>query len=147
MPSTLSKLHDTVALLSRGAVDIDGGYGDVGRTPLKAASTMGYLRAVRVLCRWRTMIPGRQQGSGQGRCGYRSESLLPIGVRDHSRTHQLASTNGWSCWSMQAQTWTAACTPTRHSCTFRQDTLHKKVLSWTSTQHQKVRLGPAFGFL
>ncbi|CAM9257721.1 unnamed protein product, partial [Ectocarpus sp. 13 AM-2016] len=41
----------TVALLSRGSVDIDGGYGDVGRTPLMAASTMGYLRVVRVLLR------------------------------------------------------------------------------------------------
>ncbi|CAN0390169.1 unnamed protein product, partial [Scytosiphon promiscuus] len=58
MPSTLSKLHDgaasssverTVAVLSQGSVDIDGGYGDVGRTPLMAASTMGYLRVVRVL--------------------------------------------------------------------------------------------------
>ncbi|CBJ48805.1 EsV-1-1 [Ectocarpus siliculosus] len=60
MPSTLSKLYDaaasgsverTVAVLSQGSVDIDGGYGDVGRTPLMAASTMGYLRVVRVLLR------------------------------------------------------------------------------------------------
>ncbi|CAN0185881.1 unnamed protein product [Ectocarpus sp. 6 AP-2014] len=60
MPSTLSKLYDaaasgsverTVAVLSQGSVNIDGGYGDVGRTPLMAASTMGYLRVVRVLLR------------------------------------------------------------------------------------------------
>ncbi|CAM9732250.1 unnamed protein product [Ectocarpus sp. 4 AP-2014] len=60
MPSTLSKLYDaaasgsverTVAVLSQGAVDIDGGYGDVGRTPLMVAATMGYLRVVRVLLR------------------------------------------------------------------------------------------------
>ncbi|CAN0105571.1 unnamed protein product, partial [Pylaiella littoralis] len=60
MPSTLSKLYHaaasssverTVAVLSQGSVDIDGGYGDVGPTPLMAASTMGYLRVVRVLLR------------------------------------------------------------------------------------------------
>ncbi|CAN0346916.1 unnamed protein product, partial [Hapterophycus canaliculatus] len=60
MPSTLSKLYAaaargsverTVALLSRGSVDIDGSYGDAGRTPLMVASTMGYLRVVRVLLR------------------------------------------------------------------------------------------------
>ena len=60
MPSTQSKLHDaaaggsverTVALLSGGSVDIDGSYGDAGRTPLMVASTMGYLRFVRVLLR------------------------------------------------------------------------------------------------
>ncbi|CAM9159596.1 unnamed protein product, partial [Sphacelaria rigidula] len=60
MPSTLSKLYDaaasgsvesTVAVLSGGSVDIDGGYGDAGRTPLMVASTMGYLRVVRVLLR------------------------------------------------------------------------------------------------
>ncbi|CAM9696784.1 unnamed protein product, partial [Pylaiella littoralis] len=60
MPSTLGKLYDaaasgsverTVAVLSQGSVDIDGGYGDGGRTPLMVASTMGYLRVVRVLLR------------------------------------------------------------------------------------------------
>ncbi|CAM9843592.1 unnamed protein product [Ectocarpus sp. 8 AP-2014] len=60
MPSTLSKLYDaaasgsverTVALLSQGSVDIDGGHGDVGRTPLMVASTMGYMRVVGVLLR------------------------------------------------------------------------------------------------
>ncbi|CAM9555550.1 unnamed protein product [Ectocarpus fasciculatus] len=60
MPSTLSKLYDaaargsverTVAVLSQGSVDIDGSHGDAGRTPLMAASTMGYLRVVRVLLR------------------------------------------------------------------------------------------------
>ncbi|CAN0297664.1 unnamed protein product, partial [Pylaiella littoralis] len=60
MPSTLSKLYHaaasgsverTVAVLSQVSVDIDGGYGDVGRTPLMVASTMGYLRVVRVLLR------------------------------------------------------------------------------------------------
>ncbi|CAM9616838.1 unnamed protein product, partial [Pylaiella littoralis] len=60
MPSTLSKLYHaaargsverTVAVLSQGSVDIDGGYGDGGQTPLMVASTMGYLRVVRVLLR------------------------------------------------------------------------------------------------
>ncbi|CAN0550021.1 unnamed protein product [Ectocarpus sp. 12 AP-2014] len=48
---------------------------------------------VRLLYTCRLSTPGR---SGQGWCGCRSESLLPIGVRDHSRIH--ASPSGRHCW-------------------------------------------------
>lgn len=60
MPSTLSKLYEaaadgsverTIAVLSSGSIDIDGGYDDVGRNTLMVAAEEGHMRVVRVLLR------------------------------------------------------------------------------------------------